>query len=105
MFEWTNKVCIITGGFTRIGWAFVQDVVKTGAKVVMTDLEKVQEVPNENVLFFQGNLESAFEHSIQTFGKVDVLINCNFDQAINWPMKLQINLLVSIFNFDPISSN
>ena len=105
MFEWTNKVCIISGGFTGIGWAFVQDVVKTGAKVVMTDLEKVQEVPNENVLFFQGNLESAFEHCIQTFGKVDVLINCNFDQAINWPMKLQINLLVSFFNFNPISSN
>ena len=38
MFVWKDKVCIITGGCTGIGWAFVQNVMEKGAKCLFTDL-------------------------------------------------------------------
>ena len=102
MFVWTDKVCIITGGCTGIGWAFLQNVMDKGAKCLITDLqfdggERVQELQKEygqeKVVYFKVDIDSAFENCIQVFGRVDVLINCHgINQEINWPLKLQINL-------------
>ena len=106
MFVWTDKVCIITGGCTGIGWAFVQNVMEKGAKCLFTDLhyyqageervEKLQkEYGKEKVVYYKMDIDSAFENCIQVFGRVDVLINCHgINQEISWPMKLKINLLV-----------
>ena len=107
MFVWTDKVCIITGGCTGIGWAFLQNVMDKGAKCLITDLQyqdgekRVQELQKEygqeKVVYFKVDIDSAFENCIQVFGRVDVLINCHgINQEINWPLKLQINLKESI---------
>ena len=53
MFVWTDKVCIITGGCTGIGWALLQNVLDKGAKCLITDLqfdggERVQELQKES---------------------------------------------------------
>ena len=113
MFEWKDKVCIITGACSGIGWSFVQSVMKKGAKCLMADLnfkageqkekELQEKYGQDKVIYFrvdvssQQNFEAAFEKCLQFFGKVDVLINsAGINGETNWESQLQINLLVSI---------
>ena len=113
MLDWNDKVCIITGACSGIGWSFVQSVMKKGAKCLMADLnfkageEKEKELREkygqDKVIYFrvdvssQQNFEAAFEKCVQFFGKVDVLINsAGINGETNWESQLQINLLVSI---------
>ena len=85
MFEWKDKVCIITGACSGIGWSFVQSVVKRGSKCLMADLnfkageqkekELREKYGQDKVIYFrvdvssQQNFEAAFEKCVQFFGK------------------------------------
>ena len=113
MFEWKDKVCIITGACSGIGWSFVQSVLKKGAKCLMADLnfksgeQKEKELQDEHgqdkVIYFRvdvssaQNFDAAFEKCLEFFGKVDVLINsAGIVGESNWETLLQINLMGSI---------
>ena len=113
MFEWKDKVCIITGACSGIGWSFVQSVLKKGAKCLMADLnfkageQKEKELQDEygqdKVIYFRvdvsshQNFEATFEKCLKFFGKVDVLINsAGINGETNWESQLQINLMGSI---------
>ena len=108
MFDWKDKVCIITGACSGIGYAFLQSLVQRGAKCLMADLnfkvgeEKAKEHEGQ-VIYFRvdvtsaQNFEAAFEKCLEHFGRIDVLINsAGINGETNWESQLQINLLGSI---------
>lgn len=84
-----NKICVVTGGANGIGLCIVNQFVKEGAKVVFIDLDKAAgERALESIkaggaegLFFWGDLaekttlENFASQVIETYGRVDYLIN------------------------------
>lgn len=82
-----NKVIIVTGSTTGIGKAIAIKCVSEGAKVLIHGLEEdwgrqvVSELGNDNVVLHIENLSNVTvaEHlvdiAIQTFGKLDAIVN------------------------------
>jgi len=79
LFSVKDKVVLITGGASGIGFALVKGFVEAEAKVGVVDRRE----------FFKGdcfytaadlskyeNIKSSFEWFIKEFGRIDVLINC-----------------------------
>ena len=108
MFEWKNKVCIVTGGCSGIGLAFVQSILAKDGKCLVADLnfktgEKLQtEYGMEKLIYVRTDItshqsfEEAFEKCLEHFGTIDILVNsAGINGENNWETQLQINLLVS----------
>ena len=84
-----NQVVIITGGSSGMGLAMAKQFVREGAKVVITgrDLERLESAKNEILTFgttietFQmdvrevEHVEAMVKFTIETFGKIDHLVN------------------------------
>lgn len=86
MFSLNNKIAIITGSARGIGYAFAEEYVQQGAKVVIADIqrdaaEQAAQRLGENA--FAIELDVADKHSIERaveqveaqFGRIDILIN------------------------------
>ncbi|MBY0222611.1 SDR family oxidoreductase [Mammaliicoccus sciuri] len=89
MMKLENKVAIITGGAGGIGFGIATAYVKEGATVAIVDLnqqageaaiEKLKEISPQSI-FIQADLSdhltlpSIVEKVVQTFGKLDILVN------------------------------
>ncbi len=98
MENWLNlegKVIIVTGGASGIGYAVVEELLRDGAKVVVSDI--AAEAPAfagataENMLYVKTDVSSRedvvamVEKTVATFGTVDVLVN---NAGINIPRLL-----------------
>ena len=84
-----DKVIIITGGSSGMGLAMAKEFVKQGAKVVITgrDLERLQNAKaeiltyGEHIEVFQmdvrevEHVEGMVKFTVQTFGRIDGLVN------------------------------
>lgn len=87
--NFTNKICVITGGAGGIGWCLVNEFVKHGAKVAFIDRDKeagekaLAYIRNNGGkgLFYAGDigekdtLELFSKQIIDTYGHIDYLIN------------------------------
>ncbi len=110
-----DKVCVVTGGANGIGLSIVREFARLGAKLAIIDIDKqageklLDEIKGmgSDGLFFLGDI--AFEDTLQafaskvieTFGKVDYLINnacisrkgiisgCSFDD-FNYVLKVGV---------------
>jgi NAD(P)-dependent dehydrogenase (short-subunit alcohol dehydrogenase family) len=86
---WSNKSVIITGSGMGIGFQLATEIAKAGGMVTLNDVSGERLETAQKTLTEQGGICTAFvgdvtnpqsckelvEHSIQTFGKLDVLIN------------------------------
>lgn len=81
-----NKVAIVTGGASGIGYAITESLLNEGVKVVIADLneQKMQEIEaahGENVLAIKTNVtveqevENLVNKTIETFGQLDYSFN------------------------------
>ncbi len=107
-----NKVAIVSGGATMIGWKTAQALRDGGAKVVLADIaeeegERVAEELGQDV-FFQCTditddvqIDACIAATVERFGGVDCLINvaCTYlDNGIDstrdeWLTALNVNLV------------
>ncbi|WPU98325.1 oxidoreductase [Mucilaginibacter sp. cycad4] len=81
-----NKVWFVTGASKGLGLALIKKLLNEGYKVAATsrnlsDLTKAVDTQNEQFLPLAVNLTSedsvqeAVEHTVKTFGKIDVIVN------------------------------
>lgn len=115
-FSLKGKTAIITGGAAGIGYATAQFFAKKGVNLVLADLNpKVDEIAkklNSQFIGVSGDITKAkdrvavVEKVVQTFGKVDILINSAgiaiLDKAEDvseedWGKLLNVNLTASFF--------
>lgn len=73
MFDFKNKVAVITGGAQGIGKCIAEEFEKAGAKVAIIDIKENNYFVGD--LADKKALESFAEKVIKDFGKVDFLIN------------------------------
>lgn len=85
-----EKVVFITGGGSEMSTATTKELLKEGAKVFLTDIDKnsLENVVNENNKFNENiyiyvaditsydEILKATNKAIEVFGKIDILINC-----------------------------
>ncbi|GGA82847.1 3-hydroxybutyrate dehydrogenase [Ornithinibacillus halotolerans] len=84
-----NKVVFITGAASGIGFAIGKEFARLGAKVMLTDMNEAALAESVNSLVKLGYnvsgclcdvtneqaIETAINHTVETYGKLDVLIN------------------------------
>src|SRR5688572_18822202 len=84
-----GKVCLITGGAVGIGRASAELFIREGARIAIADLDEATGAETAralrerggDVFFTHGDVGSAddaqrmVEETVQTFGKLDVLMN------------------------------
>lgn len=107
-----NKVAIITGGASGIGYAAAQAFAKKGATIVLFDLKEevdqiAKEVGGEQAtgkkvdITNQQSVAEAVDEVAKKYGKIDVLLNCAgialLDEAEelsieDWDKTMDINL-------------
>lgn len=87
LFRLDNKVAIVTGGSTGLGYAISKCFVESGAKVIITgrtDLEKGKDrikQLGENAQYYEFDITDSsktkdfVEKIIEDYGKIDILIN------------------------------
>ena len=107
-----NKIAIITGSSQGIGKATAIQLCKEGVTVVLNgrNLEKLENTRIElssmgyNVISIQGDVTSNYDceklikETIETFGRIDILIN-NGSSTMNAKIEtIQPQLFVEIFN-------
>jgi NAD(P)-dependent dehydrogenase (short-subunit alcohol dehydrogenase family) len=87
--DFTNKVCVVTGGALGIGRCLTQEFARLGAKVAFIDMNEAAGEENLQLirqaggeaLFFHGDtaeeevLKQFVQKVVDTYGKVDYLIN------------------------------
>lgn len=89
MFDFKNKVVLITGAGAGIGTAAAQAFAKDGAKVVLNSVsESALKIVNElkengvEAIFAQGDVsckedaERLIKTTVDTYGKLDIVVNC-----------------------------
>ena len=91
---WLNlegKVAIVTGGASCIGLHITQELIKNGAKVVVSDLN-VDEGQQENGTYFikvdvtnKASVDQMVAKTVELFGSVDILVN---NAGVNLPRLL-----------------
>lgn len=85
--ELTNKGVVVTGGASGLGGACVRLLTKSGAKVVIADLnnelgEKLAQELNGAAVFVKTNVteeestQAAMKAAVDNFGNLSILINC-----------------------------
>lgn len=90
-----NKVIIVTGGASGIGYATVQELLNDGAKVVVADLNpnapEFAEAKEGQMLYVptdvtsKASVDAMVQKAVDTFGTVDVIVN---NAGINIPRLL-----------------
>ena len=87
--RFTGKVAFITGAGQGMGYQLALDMAKEGAKVVVSDIDKIALSAIEKALSDQGavflaincdvsncsQIEDAIEKTIEKFGRLDILVN------------------------------
>lgn len=111
-----NKVAFISGGASGLGRKVAQDMVQSGAKVAIVDIdpdlgqktaEDLNAIRSGHTLFFQGSvsdkafIEHAVADTVREFGDIDFLINSagvlrdfmvnKFDEK-KWDFTIDVNL-------------
>ncbi len=86
--ELTNKVAIVTGGASGLGFAACAALIEKGAKVCIFDFnEKLAEsavvkLGGDSATFAKVNVtdeasvQSGLEHCLKTFGELHIVLNC-----------------------------
>lgn len=87
MDDFSNQVAIVTGAASGIGLAISHRLLKSGAQVILFDLneaqlhiefdtygEKAQQVRID--VTNQQLVEQSIEEGVKKFGKIDILVNC-----------------------------
>ncbi|KAK9732212.1 short chain dehydrogenase [Popillia japonica] len=110
-----NKVAIITGGASGIGFRYATELLANGLKAVtLADTDDVKgdeavaiiskDFSSEKVLFVKtdvtckSQLENAFKRTVETFGQLDILVNNAGIMVENaWEKMLSINLTGTIY--------
>ena len=90
-----NKVIIVTGGASGIGYATVQELLMDGAKVVVADLNPnapdFSEAKEGQMIYVptdvtsKASVDAMVQKAVDTFGTVDVIVN---NAGINIPRLL-----------------
>ena len=112
MADLTNKVAIVSGGATMIGWTAAQALRDGGAKVVLADIadeegERVAQDMGPDVIYEHTDItddkqiDACIAATVERFGGVDCLINvaCTYlDNGIDstrdeWLTALNVNLV------------
>ncbi len=112
MADLTNKVAIVSGGATMIGWIAAQALKDGGAKVVLADIadaegERVAEDMGPDVIYKHTDItdddqiDACIATTVERFGGVDCLVNvaCTYlDNGIDstrdeWLTALNVNLV------------
>ena len=83
-----NKVAIVTGGNTGIGFGYVDALSKAGADIMVsyfegdiTETKKIVENNGQKIAFWKGDLtkkqspEDLVKATLKEFGKIDILVN------------------------------
>lgn len=88
-FNWQNKVVLITGSATGIGWQLAQELAQAGASIVLNARNKNRLEQKEQLLADKGYNVRSFccdvsdaemcrrmiEYCVSAFGQINVLIN------------------------------
>ncbi|MCH8056361.1 MAG: SDR family oxidoreductase [Proteobacteria bacterium] len=112
MADLTNKVAIVSGGATMIGWKTAEALRDAGAKVVLADIaeeagEEAAEKLGPDVIFQRTDItddeqiDACIAATVERFGGVDCLVNvaCTYlDNGIDstrdeWLTALNVNLV------------
>ena len=83
----SNKVAIVTGGASGLGFATVAHLLKKGAKVVIFDIndelaKKVTQQFGENVTYQivnvtdEESISKAIQHTVEKLGFIHICVNC-----------------------------
>jgi len=84
----TDVVALVTGGASGLGEATVRQIVANGGKACIVDLQTeraetlIEQLGDEHVSFSktdvtsEADVKAAVEKTVETFGKVNVLVNC-----------------------------
>ena len=91
-----ETVAVVTGGASGIGEACVREIVRMGGRAAILDLQKekgakiVEELGGDTIFIktdvtSDESVKSAVEKTVQSFGKVNVVLNC---AGIGGPCKI-----------------
>ncbi|MDD4358629.1 MAG: SDR family NAD(P)-dependent oxidoreductase [Candidatus Pacebacteria bacterium] len=75
-----NKIAVVTGASSGIGFAMANKFLSEGARVVFSDINDI-EVNNENTFFIKCNVSKSEEvdalikETVNKFGKLDIFVN------------------------------
>ncbi|MBX8827351.1 SDR family oxidoreductase [Ochrobactrum sp. SFR4] len=82
MGKFDNKICVVTGAASGIGWATAQHFAREGGRVVLVDRanpgDRVSEVAGTFVqadVSDEDSVEALFKQVFELFGRVDILVN------------------------------
>lgn len=91
-----NKVALVTGGASGLGYATARELIKAGASAVIVDLprsrgdsaaselgDKVRFVPGDVTV--EREVQSAIDVAIKDLGALQVVVNC---AGVGWPGRI-----------------
>ncbi len=93
LFDLTNKVAIVTGGYGHLGKSMCEALLDAGAIVIVADLDEkrfssvfksIKNIYFEKIdLAKTSMIKSCFENVHKKFGRIDILINSGFYLSAN----------------------